>query len=69
MPRPEPTSMARSAADFVAALTPEQKAALTSGATFWTTKAIEDAGIPAILLTDGPARGCVSGARVATTSA
>ncbi len=35
-------------------LTLEQKAALTSGADFWTTKAIEAAGIPSIMLTDGP---------------
>ena len=33
-------------------LTLEQKAALTSGADFWTTKAVP--GIPSIMLTDGP---------------
>ncbi|OFE16218.1 glycosyl hydrolase [Humibacillus sp. DSM 29435] len=54
MTRPESASPERSAAEVVASLTVEQKAALTSGATFWTTKAIEDAGIPQILLTDGP---------------
>ncbi|WEG08209.1 glycoside hydrolase family 3 C-terminal domain-containing protein [Microbacterium horticulturae] len=35
-------------------LTLEQKASLTSGADFWTTKAVPDAGIPSIMLTDGP---------------
>ncbi|QAY59053.1 beta-glucosidase [Microbacterium protaetiae] len=35
-------------------LTLEQKAALTSGADFWTTKAVPDVGIPALMLTDGP---------------
>ncbi|KJL29626.1 glycoside hydrolase family 3 C-terminal domain-containing protein [Microbacterium oxydans] len=35
-------------------LTLEEKASLTSGADFWTTKAIERAGIPAVMMTDGP---------------
>lgn len=35
-------------------LTLEQKASLTSGADFWTTKAVPGAGIPAIMMTDGP---------------
>ncbi|MDQ4215125.1 glycoside hydrolase family 3 C-terminal domain-containing protein [Microbacterium sp. ASV81] len=35
-------------------LTLEEKAALTSGADFWTTKALERVGIPPLLLTDGP---------------
>lgn len=38
----------------IADLTLEEKAALTSGASFWYTKPIERAGIPAIMLTDGP---------------
>lgn len=42
------------AADIVAELTVEEKASLTSGASFWTTQGIERAGIPAIVLTDGP---------------
>ncbi|MFF5625332.1 glycoside hydrolase family 3 C-terminal domain-containing protein [Microbacterium sp. NPDC012755] len=35
-------------------LTLEEKASLTSGADFWTTKAIDRAGIPSIMMTDGP---------------
>lgn len=38
----------------VADLTLEEKASLTSGGSFWTTKAVERVGIPAIMLTDGP---------------
>ena len=37
-----------------AELTLEEKASLTSGADFWTTKAVERAGVPAMRLTDGP---------------
>ncbi|WP_159603271.1 glycoside hydrolase family 3 C-terminal domain-containing protein [Agromyces humi] len=44
----------RSAADVVAGLTLEEKASLTSGASFWTTKPVERVGLPAIMLTDGP---------------
>ena len=44
--------LASSSADLVAGLTLEQKAALTSGASFWTTKHVGD--IPSIMLTDGP---------------
>jgi beta-glucosidase len=43
-----------SAADVVAGLTLEEKASLTSGADFWTTKPIERVGLAAIMLTDGP---------------
>lgn len=32
----------------------EEKASLTSGADFWTTKAIDRAGIPSVMMTDGP---------------
>lgn len=32
----------------------EQKASLLSGRDFWTTKPIDDAGVPSIALTDGP---------------
>ena len=42
----------RAAADVVAELTLEQKAALTSGASFWRTK--EVGGVPSIMLSDGP---------------
>ncbi|MFT4219716.1 MAG: glycoside hydrolase family 3 C-terminal domain-containing protein [Microbacterium sp.] len=35
-------------------LTLEEKAALTSGLDFWTTKPIERVGIPSIMMTDGP---------------
>ncbi|WP_161883673.1 glycoside hydrolase family 3 C-terminal domain-containing protein [Deinococcus alpinitundrae] len=35
-------------------LTLEQKASLLSGLDFWRTKPIEEAGIPSLLLTDGP---------------
>ena len=35
-------------------LTFEQKAALTVGASFWSTTGIESAGIPAVVVTDGP---------------
>ncbi|SDR73633.1 glycoside hydrolase family 3 C-terminal domain-containing protein [Microterricola viridarii] len=48
------TSIAARAADIVAGLTLEEKASLTSGADFWSTKAIEHAGVPRIVLTDGP---------------
>ncbi|GAB3191223.1 glycoside hydrolase family 3 C-terminal domain-containing protein [Nesterenkonia suensis] len=40
--------------DVVADLTLEQKADLVVGATFWTTAAVEEAGIPSIIVTDGP---------------
>ena len=35
-------------------LTLEEKASLTSGASFWYTKPIERVGLPSIMLTDGP---------------
>ncbi|HWL79057.1 glycoside hydrolase family 3 C-terminal domain-containing protein [Microbacterium sp.] len=35
-------------------LTLEEKASLTSGADFWTTKSVERAGVPSIMMTDGP---------------
>jgi beta-glucosidase len=38
----------------VTQLTLEEKAALTSGASFWYTKAVERVGVPAIMVTDGP---------------
>lgn len=38
----------------VADLTLEEKASLTSGASFWYTKPVERVGIPSIMVTDGP---------------
>jgi len=38
----------------IPSLTLEQKASLLSGGDFWSTKAIPEAGIPSIVLTDGP---------------
>ncbi|MCT9819776.1 glycoside hydrolase family 3 C-terminal domain-containing protein [Microbacterium sp. W1N] len=35
-------------------LTLEEKASLTSGASFWYTKPIERVGLPAVMVTDGP---------------
>ncbi|MEN3537144.1 glycoside hydrolase family 3 C-terminal domain-containing protein [Microbispora sp. ZYX-F-249] len=48
--------MARTDLDALAldALTLEQKAALLSGRDFWTTKPLDQAGIPSIALCDGP---------------
>lgn len=39
---------------IVASLTTAEKASLTSGADFWTTKSVERAEIPSVMLTDGP---------------
>lgn len=41
--------------ELVAALTLDEKAALTAGADLWTTVPVARLGIPAFLLTDGPA--------------
>jgi beta-glucosidase len=38
----------------LAELSLEEKAALCSGADFWHTKALDRAGVPAVMLTDGP---------------
>src|SRR6478736_2345196 len=48
------TSTLTDVAGLVAGLTLEEKASLTSGASFWTTKPVERVGIPAVMLTDGP---------------
>lgn len=39
---------------LVAQMTLEEKAGLCSGAGFWTTKAVERLGIPAVMMADGP---------------
>ncbi len=39
---------------ILSTLTVPEKAALTSGADFWHTKAIDRAGVPAVMMTDGP---------------
>jgi beta-glucosidase len=39
---------------LLAELTIEEKASLCSGADFWHTKAVERAGVPAVMVTDGP---------------
>lgn len=42
-------------ADITASdLTLEEKASLTSGADFWTTKRIDRVGVPSVMMTDGP---------------
>jgi beta-glucosidase len=49
---------------LLAELTLEEKASLCSGADFWHTKAVERAGVPAVMVTDGP-----HGLRKQTTAA
>jgi beta-glucosidase len=39
---------------LLAELTLEEKASLCSGADFWNTKAVERAGVPDVMVTDGP---------------
>ncbi|GAA1445856.1 glycoside hydrolase family 3 C-terminal domain-containing protein [Nocardiopsis tropica] len=40
--------------ETVARLSLEEKASLTSGANFWNTESVAHAGVPSIMLTDGP---------------
>jgi beta-glucosidase len=42
------------AARVLAQLTLEEKASLTSGSDFWHTQGVERAGVPAVMVTDGP---------------
>lgn len=49
MTQPEPSTPV-TAAD----LTLDEKAALTSGADFWTTKGVERLGVPSVMMTGGP---------------
>ncbi|HWJ86295.1 MAG TPA: glycoside hydrolase family 3 C-terminal domain-containing protein [Cellulomonas sp.] len=39
---------------ILAGLTLEEKASLTSGSDFWHTQGVERAGVPAVMVTDGP---------------
>src|SRR5690349_7123912 len=58
----EPASAADSDVErLVAALTLDEKAALTAGADMWSTVAVERLGVPSVVVTDGP-----NGARGAT---
>lgn len=48
------TDFTATPSERVASLSLEEKASLTSGADFWSTKAVPGAGVPSMLLTDGP---------------
>ncbi|MFI5806684.1 glycoside hydrolase family 3 C-terminal domain-containing protein [Streptomyces sp. NPDC051561] len=50
----DPTTATETPEETVAGLSLEEKAALTTGATWWTTEAFPHAGIPAFRLSDGP---------------
>jgi beta-glucosidase-like glycosyl hydrolase len=50
----EPGAALTGSTALVARLTPEEKAALCSGASVWTTQAVERLGIPSIRMSDGP---------------
>lgn len=46
--------MSRQVKDIIKQMTLEEKASLCSGLNMWQTKAVERAGIPSIVMTDGP---------------
>ncbi|MGW5867857.1 glycoside hydrolase family 3 C-terminal domain-containing protein [Streptomyces sp. NPDC055239] len=50
----DPTAATETPAQSVARLSLEEKAALTTGATWWTTEAFPHVGIPGFRLSDGP---------------
>ena len=54
MTDPLPSIHTSSPEEVVASLTLEEKASLTSGSSFWFTKAVGRVGIPEVMLTDGP---------------
>lgn len=47
--------MTRDIEDLLGRMTIEEKASLTTGASLWTTNAVENHGIPPVTVTDGPA--------------
>lgn len=47
-------SVRAKAAELVAQMTLEEKAALCAGSDFWHTRAVERLGLPAVMVTDGP---------------
>ncbi|MGA1715139.1 MAG: hypothetical protein ACO4BX_01050 [Ilumatobacteraceae bacterium] len=49
------TTKGRDIDAIVADLSIDEKASLTSGATMWTTRPVERAGLPSVTVTDGPA--------------
>ena len=51
---PSPPSLAQAAAAVVARLTREEKLRTVSGADFWHTSALDEQGVPSIMVTDGP---------------
>lgn len=48
--------MERNIKELIGQMTLEEKASLCSGSDFWHTQPIERLGIPAVMLSDGPAQ-------------